>query len=110
MDKEYPFIAEDRGDELVWEKCALCDKDAEMGHEGKGYCGQHFAEVMGWATPSMGEETIPALDFTTIATIQKNGEVCCQTCGSWTTMEDMTDGKCPACREVDVTVAEMEIA
>lgn len=30
MGKEYPFVAEDLGDELVWETCAMCDKVAEM--------------------------------------------------------------------------------
>lgn len=39
------------------------------------------------------------VDFTTIATLQENGDVCCDNCGSWTQLEDMMmDGKCPLCR------------
>ncbi len=48
MDKVYPNIASDTGDEITWEKCALCSNDAMMGFEGKGYCGMHYAEKMGW--------------------------------------------------------------
>ena len=44
----------------------------------------------------------PGLDLTTLATIQPDGSVCCQTCGSWTTLDDlMRDGQCPLCREAD---------
>jgi len=40
-----------------------------------------------------------AIDMTALATIQRDGSVCCQNCGSWTTMEDLLrDGKCPLCR------------
>jgi len=48
-------------------------------------------------TPKLNNQA--ALDFTTLATIQEDGSVCCQNCGSWTTMEDLLrDGKCPLCR------------
>jgi hypothetical protein len=40
------------------------------------------------------------LDFTSLATIQPDGSVCCRTCGSWTTLDDlMRDGQCGLCRD-----------
>ena len=41
----------------------------------------------------------PFLSADTIATIQPDGEVCCQTCGSWTTMECLRElnGHCELC-------------
>jgi predicted RNA-binding Zn-ribbon protein involved in translation (DUF1610 family) len=45
------------------------------------------------------------LDFTTLATLQDNGDICCPTCGSWTTIEDLeadklgTEVTCPLCSE-----------
>lgn len=36
------------------------------------------------------------LDFTTLSTLQENGDICCPNCGSWTTIEDLiTDNNCP---------------
>lgn len=48
MTNDYPRIASDTGDEITWERCVLCESDAMMEFEGKGYCGMHYAEKMGW--------------------------------------------------------------
>lgn len=48
MENPYPVIVGDSDDELTFEKCALCDNEAMMLFEGKGYCGMHYAEKMGW--------------------------------------------------------------
>ena len=30
------------------------------------------------------------LDITSLGTLQKNGEICCPNCGSWTYIDDIT--------------------
>ena len=43
------------------------------------------------------------LDYSTVSTIQDNGEVCCPTCGSWSHLSDLrvsdfgTEVYCPLC-------------
>jgi hypothetical protein len=40
------------------------------------------------------------VDVTTLATLQEDGSICCDNCGSWTNLDDMAiDGSCPLCRE-----------
>ena len=51
MEQEYPKVVSDTADELTYEACTMCDNDAMMGHNGKGYCGVHYSEVMGWDVP-----------------------------------------------------------
>lgn len=39
------------------------------------------------------------VSFDTIATAQPDGAICCNNCGSWTTIkEQKKDGRCPLCR------------
>lgn len=45
----------------------------------------------------MDAEEVP-LEFTTIATLQEDGSVCCQNCGSWCHVDDLLrNGRCPLC-------------
>ena len=92
----YPMVIKETDEEITYQPCAKCSEDAMVEHEGKGVCREHYLEAIGGGAP---------LDYTTVATIQDNGDVCCQTCGSWTVIEDMVkDGQCPLCRGVGETI------
>jgi len=62
MEKEYPVLIGGTDEQLEYEKCALCDSDAMLGHGDKGYCGGHYIEVMGWdvtVEDEQGPDTAP---------------------------------------------------
>jgi len=43
---EYPHILTETEDGLTFEPCAMCERDATIEHEGKGYCRDHALDVM----------------------------------------------------------------
>ena len=43
---EYPHILTETEEGLTFEPCAMCERDATIEHEGKGYCRDHYLDVM----------------------------------------------------------------
>ena len=41
-DNDYPKIVSETEESISYEPCVLCDADAVVGHEGKGYCRDHY--------------------------------------------------------------------
>lgn len=48
MDNAYPLIENESEDALTFARCTRCENEAMLGHDGKGYCGMHYAEAVGW--------------------------------------------------------------
>ena len=54
---EYPHILTETEEGLTFEPCAMCERDAVIGHEDKGYCRDHYLDVMfGIAVVDEGQE------------------------------------------------------
>ena len=51
-DNDYPkIVSENEEDGVSYEPCYLCDGDAMVGHEGKGYCREHYLMVAYYLSP-----------------------------------------------------------